>query len=159
MESPRRALSRGGLGKNAIRKIMCKKRSKKVVSGAFNLCVSGQTLKQGSDRFTIGQTRVCGFCLKCTGILSARFCWEISAFLPVSLDSGDTGKKRVVGVFWIWRLPERSSGLEKKSNTGHLKINAQRNPCLRVSRPKRHSIPPSRSRSHILEKGVVFPSN
>src|SRR6185369_14751061 len=30
-------------------------------------CFSGQTLKQGSNRFTIGQTRVSGFGLKCTG--------------------------------------------------------------------------------------------
>ena len=30
-------------------------------------CVSGQTLKQGSNHFTIGQTRISGFGLKCTG--------------------------------------------------------------------------------------------
>ena len=60
-------------------------------------CVSGQTLKQGSHRFTIGQTRVSGFGLKCTGIQILR--GNVPFFTSVSVR--DTGKKRAEGVFWI----------------------------------------------------------
>ena len=63
-------------------------------------CVSGQTLKQGFHRFTIGQTRVSGFGLKCTGILSSRFCGKMPVFYQCHGDR-DTGKKRAEGVFWI----------------------------------------------------------
>src|SRR5438477_9049903 len=36
-------------------------------------CVSGQTPKQGFHHFTVGQTRVSGFGLKCPGILLSKF--------------------------------------------------------------------------------------
>ena len=115
MESSRRALSRGGLRKNAESKKHAQKSEEKtVVSGVH--CVSDQTLKQGSNRFTIGQPRVSGFGLKCAGILSARFCWEISAFFPVSLTSVTLVKKmaQVISGSRPSRGPQAS---KKKSKT------------------------------------------
>ena len=48
-------------------------------------CVSGQTLKQGSDLFTIGQTRVSGFGLKCIGILHPDLAGKCRFFTSVSV--------------------------------------------------------------------------
>ena len=70
-----------GSGKTRNRRSTCKRAKKK--SGFWFPtfpCVSGQTLKQGSDLFTIGQTRVSGFGLKCTGILSSRSCGKFVTF-------------------------------------------------------------------------------
>ena len=77
-ESPRRALSRGGLRKNAESKITLAK-SEENVSGAF-FCVSGQTLKHGSNRFTIRSEPYCGFCPEMHWKPSTRFCSKIAPF-------------------------------------------------------------------------------
>ena len=104
-----------GSEKTRIRKCTRKKRRKK--SGfwftTFPL-VSGQTLKQVSHLFTIGQTRVSGFGLKCTGTLESRTCAKMALFYQC-LWCVDTGKKRAFIVFWIstsrkfWAKPLNTS--------------------------------------------------
>ena len=74
-------------------------------------CVSGQTLKQGSNHFTIGQTRISGFGLKCTGCSDL----ELGGNLHQCLWFGDTGKKTGRGVFWISTSRKFQP---KPSNTG-----------------------------------------
>ena len=66
---------------------------KKVVSGFQPSLV----FQAGSDRFTIGQTRISGFGLKCTG---SRSCAKMALFYQCFCVR-DTGKKRAACVFWI----------------------------------------------------------
>ena len=83
-----------GSEKTRSRKITRKKRRQKSSFWFPTFpSVSGQTLKQGSHHFVIGQTRVSGFGLKRRGILSSRSCGKMALFLPVS-PVVCTGKKR-----------------------------------------------------------------
>ena len=132
MESLRRALSRGGLRKNAESAQHVQKSDEKKWFLVSNLPLCFRpTLKQGSARFTIGQTRVSGFGLKCTGILDRAFGKKSPIFSSVTLE-----KKRVV-VFSGSRHPE---SFRPNPQTRVAPINAQRHPCLRVW-SETHSIP------------------
>ncbi len=104
-----------GSGKTRNRRSTCKRAKKK--SGFWFPtfpCVSGQTLKQGSNHFTIGQTRISGFGLKCTGSSDLEL-GENLRFFYQCLWFGDTGKKTGRGVFWISTSRKFQT---KPSNTG-----------------------------------------
>ena len=73
-----------GSAKTQIRKSTLKKATEK--SGFWFLtfpCVSGQTLKHGSDRFTIRSDPCCGFCPEMHWKRSARFCSKFRLFSSV----------------------------------------------------------------------------
>ena len=98
-------------------------------------CVSGQTLKQGSNHFTIGQTRISGFGLKCTGCSDLELGGNLRFFTSVS--GSVTLVKKREGVFSGSRHPESFS---PNPQTRVAPFNGQRNPCLRVW-PETFSIP------------------
>jgi hypothetical protein len=135
LKSPRRALSRGGLRKNPDSDLHSPK-AKKRDGFWFPLfqCVSAKTLKHGSDHSTIGETRISGFGLKCTGILQRDISGNCPFFTSVS---GDTSKKKNRGVFWSRTFP-CVSGQTRKPRGGAI-VNYS-NPCLRVW-PETHSMP------------------
>ena len=107
-------------------------------------CVSGQTLKQGSNHFTIGQTRISGFGLKCTGCSDLELGGNLHQCLWLV-------KKRE-GVFSGSRQPESFS---PNPQTRVAPFDAQRNP-LRVW-PETFSIP--LIQVSLLKKGSVSLQN
>src|SRR5579863_1617235 len=112
-------------GKTRIRRKHAWKAKKKWCLGLSRPCVSDQTLKQGSNLFTIGGTRVSGFCLKGSGTLSSRVCWKFHFFYQCR----DTSKKQNSRGLLEQHIPVR---FRPNPETRVRPIVKRSNPCFRV---------------------------